>query len=138
MVAIGYPKFAGELGGYARFIAICPADWKYGISVGEVAVAPLPKSDKILQWDAKRGIKGYRGRPPADVAAISEILLRGSRAETRSQGSIGARRSHRSGDARVNKKFAVQSPASDQERIDHFRAILQRHRSAKEFRSQTN
>jgi hypothetical protein len=47
---------AGGLGGYARYIAICPADWKYGVSVGEVAEAPLPMSDKVLQWEAKLGM----------------------------------------------------------------------------------
>ncbi|MGE5219478.1 MAG: cyclase family protein [Chloroflexota bacterium] len=57
LIAIGYPKFAGGLGGYARFVAICPANWKYGVSVGEVPEAPLPKSDKILQWDVKRGTR---------------------------------------------------------------------------------
>jgi kynurenine formamidase len=57
LIAIGYPKFAGGLGGYARYIAMCPADWKYGVSVGEVPEAPLPKSDKILQWDVKRGTR---------------------------------------------------------------------------------
>ncbi len=48
LITIGYPKFAGGLGGYPRYIAICPADWKYGGSVGQVPDAPLPKSDKIL------------------------------------------------------------------------------------------
>jgi kynurenine formamidase len=57
LVTIGYPKFAGGLGGYARYIAICPADWKYGVSVGEVPEAPLPKNSKILQWDAKQGLR---------------------------------------------------------------------------------
>ena len=57
LITIGYPKFAGGLGGYARLIAICPADWKYGVSVGEVPEAPLPKSDKILRWDAKLGMR---------------------------------------------------------------------------------
>ena len=57
LVAIGYPKLAGSLDGYARYIAICPADWKYGVSVGEVPEALLPKSDKILQWDPKQGIR---------------------------------------------------------------------------------
>jgi kynurenine formamidase len=57
LITIGYPKFAGGLGGYARYIAICPADWQYGVSVGEVPEAPLPKSEKILQWDAKRGVR---------------------------------------------------------------------------------
>lgn len=57
LIAIGYPKFQGGLGGYARYIAICPADWKYGISVGQVPEAPLPKSDKILQWDTTLGVR---------------------------------------------------------------------------------
>lgn len=57
LITIGYPKFAGGLGGYARYIAICPPDRKYGVSVGEVAEAPLPKSDKILQWDAEQKIR---------------------------------------------------------------------------------
>jgi kynurenine formamidase len=57
LITIGFPKFAGGLGGYARFVAICPASWKYGRSVGAVAEAPLPKSDKILQWDTQRGMR---------------------------------------------------------------------------------
>jgi kynurenine formamidase len=57
LVSIGYPKFQGGLGGYARYIAICPADWKYGVSVGQVPEAPLPKSDKVLQWDPKQGVR---------------------------------------------------------------------------------
>jgi len=27
LVIIGYPKFGGGLGGYARYVAICPPDW---------------------------------------------------------------------------------------------------------------
>lgn len=57
LVTIGYPKFKGGLGGYARYIAICPSDWKYGITIGHVLEAPLPRSDKILQWDAARGMR---------------------------------------------------------------------------------
>ena len=57
LVTIGYPKFKGGLGGYARYVAICPADWKYGVSVGQVPEAPLPKSDKILQWDTEQGVR---------------------------------------------------------------------------------
>ena len=57
LVTIGYLKFKGGTGGYARYIAICPADWKYGITVGQVPEAPLPKSDKILQWDTKLGVR---------------------------------------------------------------------------------
>lgn len=36
LVAIGFPKLRGGTGGYARYIAICPPHWKYGVSVGEV------------------------------------------------------------------------------------------------------
>ena len=57
LVAMGYPKFAGGLGGYARYIAICPHNWKFGVSVGDVPEAPLAKSDKILQWDAAKGMR---------------------------------------------------------------------------------
>ena len=57
LVAIGFPKFGGGLGGYARFIAICPPDWKYGMSVGEVDEAPLPKSDKVLRFDETAGMR---------------------------------------------------------------------------------
>ena len=57
LVAIGFPKFGGGLGGYARFIAICPPDWKYGVSVGEVDEAPLPKSDKVLRFDETSGMR---------------------------------------------------------------------------------
>jgi kynurenine formamidase len=57
LVTIGYPKFAGGVGGYARYVAICPADWKYGVAVGEVPEAPLAKSDKVLTWDAARGMR---------------------------------------------------------------------------------
>ena len=57
LVTIGYPKFGGGTGGYARYVAICPPDWTYGVSVGEVPEAPLPKSDRILRWDAARGMR---------------------------------------------------------------------------------
>jgi kynurenine formamidase len=60
LVTIGYPKFAGGLGGYARYVAICPADWKYGVSVGEVPEAPLARSDKSLQWDPAQGVRVRR------------------------------------------------------------------------------
>jgi len=57
LVAIGFPKFQGGTGGYARFIAICPPDWKYGVSVGQLPEAPLARSDKPLHWDAALGVR---------------------------------------------------------------------------------
>ncbi|MGZ8416793.1 MAG: cyclase family protein [Methyloceanibacter sp.] len=56
LVIIGYPKFGGGLGGYARYIAICPPDWPHGVSIGAQA-APLPKSDKPLHYDAAAGMR---------------------------------------------------------------------------------
>lgn len=56
LVIIGYPKFAGGLGGYARFIAVCPQDWPYGAAIGPQD-APLPKSDKPLHYDAAAGMR---------------------------------------------------------------------------------
>jgi kynurenine formamidase len=57
LVEIGFPKFQGGLGGYARFIAICPPDWKYGVSVGQVSESPLARESKPLHWDATRGMR---------------------------------------------------------------------------------
>jgi kynurenine formamidase len=51
LVAIGFPKFKGGTGGYARYVAICPPDWKYGVSIEEVPGAPLSKMDKKLSWN---------------------------------------------------------------------------------------
>ncbi len=57
LVAIGYAKFGGGLGGYARYIAICPPDWKYGVAVGDVPEAPLPKLKKPLHYDEQAGMR---------------------------------------------------------------------------------
>jgi kynurenine formamidase len=56
LVIIGYPKFAGGLGGYARYVAICPPDWPHGITIGP-GDAPLPKSDKALRYDEAAGMR---------------------------------------------------------------------------------
>jgi len=57
LVAIGFPKLKGGTGGYARYIAICPAEWKFGISVGEIAEAPLAKCVKPLRWSSATGVR---------------------------------------------------------------------------------
>lgn len=57
LVEIGYPKFQGGLGGYARFIAICPPDWKYGVSVGQLPESPLARASKPLYCDSKLGMR---------------------------------------------------------------------------------
>jgi len=56
LVAMGYPKFKGGTGGYARFVAICPASWPNGTSIGPND-APLPKSERPLHWDATAGVR---------------------------------------------------------------------------------
>ena len=57
LVEIGYPKLGGGTGGYARYIAICPPDWKYGVTVDPSKESPLPKMDKPLHWDEKAGMR---------------------------------------------------------------------------------
>jgi len=57
LIAIGFPKLKGGVGGYARYIAICPPDWKYGESVAENMGAPLPEHKKPLRWDKEKGMR---------------------------------------------------------------------------------
>ena len=56
LVAIGFPKLKGGTGGYARYIAICPPDWRFGASIGPND-APLPKSARVLHWDDRAGAR---------------------------------------------------------------------------------
>jgi kynurenine formamidase len=57
LVTIGFPKFRGGLGGYARYVAICPASWPRGVAAGAVAEAPLPRSERPVRWDEARGVR---------------------------------------------------------------------------------
>jgi kynurenine formamidase len=52
LVDIGYPKFGGGLGGYARYVAICPPDAPHGQKIGQVPEAPLRKYSSPLHWNA--------------------------------------------------------------------------------------
>jgi kynurenine formamidase len=52
LVDIGYPKFGGGVGGYARYIAICPPSAKHGVRIGHVPEAPLRKYSSPLHWNA--------------------------------------------------------------------------------------
>ena len=56
LVSIGYPKFKGGLGGYARYVAICPASTATGATISS-RDAPLPKSSRPLHWSAKLGYR---------------------------------------------------------------------------------
>lgn len=51
LIAIGFAKPKGGVGGYARYIAIAPSDWEYGVSVLEAPGAPLPKQEYPLKRD---------------------------------------------------------------------------------------
>jgi kynurenine formamidase len=56
LVSIGFPKFKGGTGGYARYVAICPPATPGGLTIGS-ADAPLPKSAKPLHWNAAVGTR---------------------------------------------------------------------------------
>ena len=60
LVAIGFPKLQGGTGAYARFIAICPPYWKYGVRVGELPEAPMQMYREPLRWDPKTGVRVRR------------------------------------------------------------------------------
>ncbi len=57
LVAIGYAKFQGGTGGYARYVAICPPSWPHGVTIDQAPGAPLPRSEKPLHWDERLGVK---------------------------------------------------------------------------------
>ena len=55
LVSIGFPKFGGGLGGYARYIAICPPKTSKGTRISS-RDAPLPKRSP-LHWDTALGYR---------------------------------------------------------------------------------
>lgn len=54
LVSIGFAKFAGGTGGFARYIAIAPPQWPHGVTLAEQSGAPLPTHEHPL----KRGPDG--------------------------------------------------------------------------------
>ena len=56
LVDIGYPKFRGGLGGYARYVAICPPSTGAGVRISG-RDAPLPKAAHPLHWDTRLGYR---------------------------------------------------------------------------------
>lgn len=52
LIAIGFAKFAGGTGGFARYIAIAPASWPFGVTIGQQSGAPLPTHVHRLRRDA--------------------------------------------------------------------------------------
>ena len=56
LVSFGFPKFQGGLGGYARYIAICPPGTGKGVKVKK-SDAPLPSFGSDLHWDTALGYR---------------------------------------------------------------------------------
>ena len=49
LISIGFAKFAGGTGGFARYIAIAPPDWPHGITLEQQPGAPLPTHARPLR-----------------------------------------------------------------------------------------
>lgn len=49
LISIGFAKFQGGTGGFARYIAIAPADWPHGLTIEEQPGAPLPTHARPLR-----------------------------------------------------------------------------------------
>jgi kynurenine formamidase len=56
LVSIGFPRFAGGVGGYASYTAICPATWPLGERPSR-RDAPLARIPDPLHWDAQAGTR---------------------------------------------------------------------------------
>jgi kynurenine formamidase len=57
LVNMGFPRFGGGVGGYVRFVAICPPNTKRGVSIGELPEAPLQTYSSPLHWDPALGMR---------------------------------------------------------------------------------
>lgn len=54
LISIGFAKFEGGTGGFARYIAIAPAKWLHGVTIADESGAPLPTHVHPL----RRGVDG--------------------------------------------------------------------------------
>jgi hypothetical protein len=52
LISIGFAKFEGGSGGFARYIAIAPANWPFGVTIDQQSGAPLPAHKHPLRRDA--------------------------------------------------------------------------------------
>jgi kynurenine formamidase len=60
LVSIGFAKFEGGTGGLARYIAIAPADWPYGVTIEQQSGAPLPTHGHPLRRGADGVLREIR------------------------------------------------------------------------------
>ena len=56
LLSLGFPKFKGGLGGYARYVAICPPSTRKGVRISR-SDAPLPTYGNPLHWDTNLGYR---------------------------------------------------------------------------------
>jgi kynurenine formamidase len=49
LIAIGFAKFKGGTGGFARYVAIAPASWPHGVTIAEQSGSPLPTHERPLR-----------------------------------------------------------------------------------------
>ena len=52
LIAIGFAKFEGGTGGFARYIAIAPGSWSHGVTIEQQPGAPLPTHEHPLRRGA--------------------------------------------------------------------------------------
>jgi kynurenine formamidase len=57
LVNMGFPRFGGGVGGFVRFVAICPPDTKRGVRIGQLPESPLQRYDTPLRWDPALGMR---------------------------------------------------------------------------------
>jgi kynurenine formamidase len=57
LLNMGFPRFGGGVGGYARYVAICPPDTERGVHIGELPEAPLQRYATPLHWDPALGMR---------------------------------------------------------------------------------
>jgi kynurenine formamidase len=60
LISIGFAKFEGGSGGFARYIAIAPPSWPYGVTIDQQSGAPLPTHGHPL----RRGADGVLRETP--------------------------------------------------------------------------
>jgi len=56
LVEMGFPRFAGGVGGYARYVAICPPRTRKGVRISR-GDAPLDEFSSPLHWDTALGYR---------------------------------------------------------------------------------
>jgi kynurenine formamidase len=57
LLEIGFPRFGGGVGGYARYVAICPPGTRRGVRIGQLPESPLRRFRRPLRWDANLGMR---------------------------------------------------------------------------------